>query len=106
MLGRTFAYMSAMTGCVPRCRDRARCLAVYIQRQARCSVVCCVNQLASVYWPSKMFGTTVFIMVLVVGPQLNMFCAWGWQVFYFSKAGEESFSKAKRVFLVLTWRLC
>ena len=31
------------------------------------AVVRCVNQLASVYWPSKMFVTTVFIMVLV-GP--------------------------------------
>lgn len=30
-------------------------------------MVRCVNQLASVYWPSKMFVTTVFIMVLV-GP--------------------------------------
>lgn len=53
-----------------------------------------------------MFGTTVFIMVLVLGPQLNMFCARGWQVFYFSKAGEEAYSNAKRVFLASTWRLC
>lgn len=30
---------------------------------------CCVNQLASVYWPPKMFVTTVSIMVLVgLGP--------------------------------------
>lgn len=71
-------------------RDRARCLAVCIQRRARCSVVCCVNQLASVYWPSKMFGTTVFIMVLVLAPpQLSMFCALGWQVFEFSKSTQR-----------------
>lgn len=85
----------ALAGCVPRCGDRARCLAGYIQRQARCSVVCCVNQLASVYWPSKMFGTTVFIMVLVLGPQLHMFCS---QVFQFAKAREKVFSKVKRWF--------
>lgn len=49
-----------------------------------------------------MFGTTVVIMVLVLGPQLNMFCALGWQVFYFSKTPEKVCSKAQREFLRLT----
>lgn len=49
-----------------------------------------------------MFGTTVVIMVLVLGPQLNMFCALGWQVFYFSKAPEKVCSEAQREFLRLT----
>lgn len=49
-----------------------------------------------------MFGTTVFIMVLLLGPQLNMFCALGWQVFHFSKAREKVYSTAQWAVFGLT----
>ena len=48
---------------LPTARGK-KCLAVKFQRQARCYVVRYINQLASAYWPPKMFVTTVFIMAL------------------------------------------
>lgn len=47
---------------LPTGRGWEKCLAVKLQRRARCSVAHYINQHAFVYWPSKMFVTAGLIM--------------------------------------------
>lgn len=64
---------------------------------------CCVNQLASVYWPPKMFVTTVSIMVLVgPGPPTStnkpmQRGTWTGPLFYPRQAGRQAVRESERV---------
>lgn len=60
--------------------------------KARCSVVHCVNQLASVYWPSKMFVTALFIMILgVLAPSCRFDKIYDWNDGFSCKIKEVCF---------------